>query len=783
MTDFAYKDASKPVDERVNDLLSRMTVEEKLAQLGSAWVYELFSGKTFSEEKAKALLSNGIGHITRIAGASNASPQDSAKLANTIQRYLLDNTRLGIPAVVHEETCSGYMAMGATCFPQIIGLASTWEPDLVEAMTRIIREQMRAAGGHHSLAPVLDIVRDPRWGRVEETFGEDPYFTSRMGAAYVRGLQSDNLKTGVVATGKHFLGYGVTEGGMNWAPAHLGEREILEVFLPPFEAAIKESGMGSIMNAYHEIDGIPLASSREIFTELLREKLAFEGVVVSDYFAINMLYAYHKVARDKDDAARMALRAGIDIELPSTDCYGDPIRQALESGEIDIAAVDESVRRGLRIKFLLGLFESPFVDENTVAEVFDTPAQRAVAREIAQKSIVLLKNSGGILPLKKNIGSIAVIGPNAASGRNLMGDYSYPAHVETLVEMAESSTFDTPVPDEVSLVEESVPMINILAGIKNVVAAGTTINYAKGCEVLGDSTDGFADAIEAARKSDVAVVVVGGKSGLTDDCTCGEARDRAKLGLTGVQQQLVEAVHATGTPVVVVLINGRPLTLSWMEANVPAIVEAWLPGEEGGNAVADVLFGDVNPGGKLPMSFPREAGQIPVFYNHRPSGGRSHWKEHYVETNVKPLYPFGYGLSYTDFTVDNIRLDRAQAAPGNTVAISVDVANVGQRAGDEVVQLYVHDTFSDITRPLKELKGFARVSLNPGEKKTITFRLNVNQLGFYDRKMQYVVQPGQIDVMVGTSSRDIHCTSSFEITGETTDISKTRVFFAETVVS
>ncbi|GAB4451841.1 MAG: glycoside hydrolase family 3 N-terminal domain-containing protein [Anaerolineae bacterium] len=777
-----YQDPAQPVERRVDDLLARMTREEKFAQLGSLWVFELLEGTTFSEAKAQALLANGTGHVSRLAGASNVTPRASAELANTIQKFLAENTRLGVPAVIHEETCSGYLALGATCFPQIIGLASTWEPELVARMTAIIRTQMRAAGGHHALAPVLDIARDPRWGRVEETFGEDPYLTACMGVAYVRGLQGDDLTTGVIATGKHFLGYGVTEGGMNWAPAHLGEREMLEVFLLPFEAALKEAGMASIMNAYHEIDGIPCASSRAIFTDLLRNQLGFDGVVVSDYFAIDMLRVYHHVARDKAEAAAMALEAGIDIELPSADCYTDPLRQALEAGAIDEALIDQAVRRSLRAKFLLGLFERPYVDVAPVADLFDTSADRAVARTLAAKSMVLLKNAGDLLPLKKDLKAIAVIGPNAASERNLMGDYSYPAHMETLAAMAANDPFGTPTPDAVEVVEVSVPTVSVLDGIKAAVASGTEVIYARGCDVLGDSTAGFDEAVQAAKRADVAILVVGGKSGLTDDCTCGEARDRAELGLTGVQQALIEAVHATGTPVVVVLINGRPLALPWVFEHIPAVLEAWLPGEEGGNAVADVLFGDVNPGGKLPMSFPRAVGQVPVFYNHRPSGGRSHWKEHYVETNVTPQFPFGYGLSYTQFAFDNLVIDPASAAPGETVAISVDVTNTGARPGDEVVQLYVHDAFSHITRPVKELKGFKRITLAPGAKQTVTFHLAVNQLGFYNRDMAFVVEPGAIEVMVGNSSRDIHCTGSFEITGAVTDISADKAFFSKVEV-
>ena len=773
-----YKDAARPVAERVDDLLRRMTLEEKLAQIASVWVYEVLESGQFSESKARERIGQGIGQITRIGGASNSPPRQSAGLANQIQRFLVEHTRLGIPAIVHEESCSGYMAMGATCFPQIIGVASTWNPDLVEQMAGVIRAQMRAVGAHQSLAPVLDIARDPRWGRTEETFGEDPYLTSRMGTAYVTGLQGDDFKTGVMATGKHFLGYGVTEGGMNWAPGHVGWRELREVFLAPFKAALKEGQLASIMNSYHELDGIPCATSDEIFRDLLRDELGFDGLVVSDYFAIDMIGAYHRAARDKRESAVLAMKAGINVELPSFDCYGEPLRQAVENGEIGMDLIDEAVSRILSWKFELGLFENPYVDAGAAPAVFDTAEQRTLAREIARQSCVLLKNDGGLLPLSKDVASIAVIGPNAASLRNLMGDYSYPAHIEALAETTTLSVFETAVPDEITLVEHSVDMVSILDGIRARVSAQTQVRYAKGCDVLSQDTSGFDEAVRIARESDVAILVMGDKAGLTADCTTGESRDRAELGLPGVQEDLVRAVLATGTPAVLVLVTGRPLTLTWMADDVPAILEAWLPGEEGGNAVADVLFGDANPGGKLTMAFPRHAGQIPVFYNHRPSGGRSHWQENYVETSAKPLYPFGYGLSYTEFKIANLQISPGQVRAGDMVTISVEVTNTGARRGDEVVQLYTHSTATGITRPVKELKGFKRVSLEPGETRIVRFGLAVNQLGFYDRDRRFVVAPGVVDVMVGDSSVNLPCRGTFEIVGEVADIAASKVYFS-----
>lgn len=776
-----FMDNTLSVEQRTAHLLEDMTLDEKLAQLGSCWVYQLLEKLTFSTEKAGRLIANGIGHITRLGGASNVKPKESAQLANTIQKYLIENTRLAIPAIIHEECCSGYMARGATVFPQAIGIASAWETELVEIMCDVIRAQIRSVGGHHALSPVLDVARDPRWGRTEETFGEDPYLVTQMGVAYVRGLQGKNWQERVIATGKHFVGYSVSEGGMNWAPPHIMPRELREVYLLPFEAAVREAGMASIMNGYHEIDGVPCGASKELLNDILRDEWGFDGTVVSDYFSVSQLFEYHHVACDKADAAHIALNSGLDVELPATDSFGAPLKGAVESGQIPMALVDQAVTRILRQKFALGLFENPYVDPEIVA--FDTPKDRQLAREIAQKSIVLLKNEGNLLPLDKNLQSLAVIGPNADSIRNLFGDYAYPAHMETLIEARRSAGgfFNTPMPDDIQNIDDFVESQSILTALRAAVSPQTEIHYARGCDVRDDSTDGFAEAVEAARKAQVAVVVVGDKAGLTDDCTSGEARDRAVLDLPGVQEQLVKAIYDTGTPVVLVLVNGRPVTLNWIAEQVPAILECWFPSEEGANAVVDVLFGDVNPGGKLPISFPRAVGQLPVFYSHRPSGGRSHWKTDYVETSVKPLYPFGYGLSYTTFAFSNLRVSATEARAGETVSVQVDVTNTGARAGDEVVQLYTHQHAHLITRPLKELKGFKRVHLAPGQTRTVTFELPVNIQAYLDRDMQLVVSPGQVELMVGSSAVDIHLTGSFEIVGETTSVQ--RVFTTQAAVS
>lgn len=774
-----HLDAALPVEQRVELLLAQMTLEEKAAQLGSFWIYEILDGVTFSPAKAARLMAHGIGHVTRLGGGSNVRPRQAAALANTIQQHLQENTRLKIPAIVHEECCSGYMAFGATVFPQAIGVASTWQPELVEAMTTVIRQQMRAVGAHHALAPVIDVARDARWGRVEETFGEDPQLVARMGAAYIKGLQGETLANGVIATAKHFVGYGASEGGMNWAPPHLAPRELREVYLYPFEAAVREAGLASLMNGYHELDGIPCGASRELLTEILRDEWGFDGTVVSDYFAVNMLHTYHQIVGSKAEAAALALDAGIDVELPSTDCYGAPLLDAVQRGLISMDLLDTVVRRVLTQKFALGLFENPYVQVEAVQ--FDTPDERTLARQIAQQSLVLLKNEGDLLPLAKDVDSIAVIGPNAHSTRNLFGDYSYPAHLESLTEMRERSTFDTPMPDMVAMESDFIAAVSILDGIKAKVGAGTTVRYAEGCGVLSESREGFAAAVEAARASKLAVVVVGDKAGLTDGCTSGEACDRAELTLPGVQADLVRAVYETGTPVVLVLVNGRPVALEWMAEQIPAILVAWFPGEEGGNAVADALFGDVNPGGKLPISFPHTAGQLPVYYGHKPSGGRSQWKVNYVETPSSPLYPFGYGLSYTSFTYGNLRISSGQAQPGDIITISAEIKNTGARAGDEIVQLYTHTTRSSVTRPVKELRGFKRVRLAPGETRTVTFTLPVNQLGYYDRQMQFGVEPGVVEVFVGRSSQSDDLSGSFEIVGG--GVITDKAFFSDAAVS
>lgn len=809
---FPFRDPTLPVEARVDDLLSRMTLEEKVAQLGSYWIGDLLTGPgeraQFDKEKASKLLARGIGQITRPAGGSELGPAQVAAVVNALQRFLIEETRLGIPALIHEECLSGFMAKGATTFPQAIGMAATWDPDLIRRLSDIIRQQMRATGAHQGLAPLLDVARDPRWGRVEETFGEDPYLVAAIATAYIRGLQSGYAGTsgqnepgrhpgssdpagdarrapgldgpsGIVATVKHFVAYPFSEGGRNCAPVHVGERELRDVFLYPFEVAIKEARAVSLMNAYHDNDGEPCAASRRLLTGILRHEWGFDGYVVSDYGAIDMLRSFHKVAIDKKEAAVKALLAGIDVELPGVDCYGAPLIEAVREGILPEAAIDEAVRRHLRYKFRLGLFENPYVDEGKVAQVFETPAQREVARQVARESIVLLKNdpvdgSKPLLPLSPDIESIAVIGPNADSTRNLLGDYSFIAHR--------------------SLGEEALPVVSIRAGIEERVSPSTRVLYARGCELTGDDTSGIPEAVAVARQAQVAVIVVGEKSGLGPTDTTGEGRDAADLGLTGRQRELIRAVWETGTPVVLVLVNGRPLALEWEAAHLPAIVEAWLPGEEGGRAVADVLFGDYNPGGKLPVSFPKSVGQVPVYYNRRPTA----WGK-YVLQDSQPLFPFGHGLSYTRFEYANLRIEpetvRLPAGSGEAgagagagvepaaILIECEVANVGEVAGEEVVQLYVSDPVASVTRPVQELKGFIRVRLAPGERRQVSFRLHLDQLAFHDARLRRVIEPGKYEVRVGASSQDIRLRGEFWLHGPVLERPQLGHYFSEVEVS
>ena len=766
-TDAVFRDPAAALADRVADLLDRMTVDEKLAQIGSVWIFQIADRDGLDLARATPLLANGIGHVTRMSGASSLDAGGAARLANEVQRLLVEGTRLGIPAIIHEEICSGLMAREATVFPQALGVAATFRPELNRLLADAIRLQMRAIGAHQGLSPVLDLCRDPRWGRLEETYGEDPHLVAQMGLAFIRGLQGDDLREGVAATAKHFVGYGASEAGFNWAPAHLPERELRDIYLRPFELAVRHGALASVMNAYQEIDGVPCAANRWLLNDVLRGEWGFDGPVVADYFAIKQLDEYHHVVESWSDAAVLALTSGIDIELPGTECYGDPLRASIDRGAVAMTDVDEAVRRALVLKFRLGIVDRPYVDEGSVHVHTRPPKQIELAREVAADSLVLLRNDG-VLPLASPT-TVAVIGPNAASARHLLGDYSYITHVESLLEVLKSgrNVFAMPL-DHGADVDEQADLADVGTVLDELRARLTMaeVVHVEGCGITEEDRSGFTDALAAAAAADVAVLVMGERSGLTDDCTTGESRDVASLDLPGVQEELVLAVAATGTPVVLVLVAGRPIGSEQVHEAANAVLMAWLPGEQGAAAVADVLVGARSPGGKLPITYPRSSGQIPVFYAHKASGGRSHWKGSYVDLSNEPLYPFGHGLSYTSIELEPEWLDGPSVSVTDDVTVRVRATNVGAAAGDEVVQVYTRQPVASVTRPVAELRAFCRVSIEPGESKIVACRIPVAALGFTGRELAHGVEPGRVEVLVGASATALRPAGHVTIAGD-----------------
>ncbi len=772
----AYLDAHLDVDTRVKDLLGRMTLREKLRQLGCVWSSDLAKDGAFDTETAAGHLSDGIGQITRVGANTGLKPAANAAFANAIQRFLVEETRLGIPAIIHEEALAGFCARGATQYPQAIGLAATFQPELVRQMADATRQEMLAVGARQALAPVLDIARDPRWGRLEETFGEDPYLAGRMGVAYVRGLQQGEPGQGVMATAKHFLGYGLPEGGMNHAPVHLGPRQLREVYAEPFAAVIREANLQGIMNSYSSVDGVPCAGAEEILDELLREELGFQGLVVADYFSIDLLVRHHHVAADKGAAAAMALAAGLDVELPALDCYGEPLEALVEKGAVEEKLVDRALTRMLKAKFQLGLFEAPYVDAAAADARFDTAEDRLLARQLAEKSIVLLKNDG-LLPLRAGC-RVAVVGPTSDDPRLLLGDYHYPAHAEIVYRREELATDISPGTDgDFSPGPYFVDMVTPRQGIE----AFATVDCVPGCAVREEGRSGFAEALRAVRDADVAVVCVGGRSGLLPDCTSGEFRDASDLSLTGEQTDLIREVAATGTPVVLVVLGGRAFALTEAVEHCDALVMAWLPGEEGGSALARVLFGEVNPAGRLPVSLPRSVGQVPVYYNHRSGGGRSMTLGDYIDLSTRPLYPFGHGLSYSSFAYTELTCPDT-ADVHSAIDLWVTVVNDSDRDGEEVVQLYVRDKVADVSRPVQQLAGFKRVALAAGASCSVRFHMDASLLAYYDRKMRFVVDPGEIELMVGASSRDIRLRATVVLQGEQRPLQQQQVLATQVEV-
>jgi beta-xylosidase len=779
-----YRDPALPVDGRVADLLARMTLEEKVAQLGSVWAFQIVGIGTLDLEHAAELIGRGIGQITRLAGATNLTAPEVAALHNEVQRYLVEQTRMGIPAIVHEESLHGLLSRDAPCFQQSIGAAAAWDPGLVEAMATTIRRRMLMTGARHALAPVLDVTRDPRWGRIEETYGEDPYLAAELGCAYIRGIQGPSLEDGVLATGKHMVGHGLAEGGLNQAPVHVGPREVRDEQLFPFEAAIREAGLASVMPAYCDVDGVPCHASHELLTTVLRDAWAFDGIVASDYVGVHMLSTQHKLTTDLSVVAEMALRAGVDAELPSTVVFGEPLLRALADGRIEEDLIDDTVSRVLRMKFRLGLFERPYVDAPLAANLVDLATDETrIAHELARRSLVLVQNDG-VLPLRADLRRVAVIGPIAASARDLLGDYSHLLHIETLREMREQgNALGFPLTDEIVAADELAGRQTILDAIEGQLS-GAEVCHARGTGIHDGSDAELAAAVALVRSCEVAIAVLGERSGLTDDSTTGEFRDRRDLGFSGRQQELLQAVVATGTPVVLVVVSGRPLAIEWAARHCAAILLAWVPGEAGPDTIARALTGDDNPGGKLPVSMPRNVGQVPVSYRHHPTGGRSNPKGDYVDGPTTPLWPFGFGCSYTTFEVSNLRLDRQHVSTEDgEVTISVDVLNVGQRAGDEVVQLYARDEEATVARPVLELRGFRRVTLTPGELRTVAFRLSAEQFAYVGADYRRVIEPGRITLFVGSSSVDLSLTVSLELVGPTIELIERHRFLTETTIA
>jgi beta-glucosidase len=751
-----YKDPTKSTHERVKDLLAKMNLEEKILQLTSIWLSfdpekgemaPSIMGEDLDEKAGRVdidyYLRSGLGQITRAFGSRPIDPVAGAGTVNRIQKRLMEESRLGIPVICHEECLSGLMAQGATSFPSPVNYGATWEPELIQQVGDVIRRQMRSLGTHQGLAPVCDVARDARWGRVEETIGEDPYLVGTMVTSYVKGLQGDDIKKGIIATLKHFVGYSFSEGGRNFAPVHVGRRDLMDVFFIPFEMAVKEGKVLSLMNGYHEFDGEVPGASHWLLTEVLREQWGFDGFTVSDYGSITFLYNMHKIVATHKEAAAAALKAGLDIELPNPTMYPHGLKDALSDGLITEDDINLAVSRILRLKFELGLFENPYVDTDAIR--LDLPEENALAAKIAEKSITLLSNKN-ILPVSQDMNRIALIGPNAHNVMALFGNYSFENHVVS-----------THYKD---MAEEVVSAPTVLDKLKEKIGE-ERVYYAQGCNILDDDLSMLPEAVEAAEKADIAILVVGDKAGHFRAGTVGEGTDTPDLSLPGGQEELVRAVLKTGKPVIIVLLNGRPFAMPEISEKASAIVEAWFPGQEGAGIIVDTLFGDLNPGGKTTLTFSQSAGVQPLYYNHKYlAPGFPKLPE------FAPVFPFGHGLSYTEFTYSDLELSSSEAAVDGTVEISFKIKNRGDRKGEEVVQLYINDPVASIPRPVKELKGFKRIFLQSGEQKKIIFTMSADVLAFTGLDYKKIIEPGEIKIMIGSSSEDIRLETSFILTGE-----------------
>lgn len=751
-----YKDPTQPIDARVEDLLSRMTLDEKVAQMeglspGRALDSILAGGDVATYGPADARLS--FGAITGIGGGSPGAtanaPRARAELVNRIQRYFLERTRLGIPIIVVDEALHGLAGQGATNYPTPPVLSSTWDTALVHQVFSEIGEEAGLSGTDLVLAPVLDLAQDPRWGRVEETYGEDPWLNSRMGVAAITGFQGGTSGiTGrhhVGATTKHFAGHGAPEGGRNVGPVHMSEHELRELHLRPFDAAIREANVMAVMPAYHEVLGIPVHANPFMLTQVLRDEWQFAGITVSDFFGVRYNYDTHRVARDTTEAARLAAVAGVDIDMPRLESY-QRLSTLVRNGQLPVAIIDRAVRRVLRAKFAMRLFDEPYVDPAETQRSVASAAHLATARRVGAAGITLLKNEGALLPLDPTrIRTIAVIGPHAdfAERGNYAGTPS--SSVTPLAAIRERLGSGTRVVSAEGIRLLAVGSRGGGGGAAGPVGGGRP-------RITDDSTNRrlIREAVDSARSADVVVLALGATARMMHEAWGGNEGDNDDLALRGLQDELVDAVRATGKPIVVLMFSGGPLAFTHVNASVPAVLYCWYLGQEAGHAVADVLFGDVNPAGHLPITIPRSVGQLPVYYNHAPSARR----QGYVFDESTPLYPFGFGLSYTTFRVDGVRIARPEIGRGDSVRVQATVTNTGARRGDAVVQLYLRQDYTIPTRPVKELRDFARVPLAPGESRTVEFMLTPAKLGHFDVREHFVVDPGPFRVMVGTSSRD-----------------------------
>jgi beta-glucosidase len=774
-----YKDAQRPVAERVADLLARMTPEEKFAQMHAYWLVLSESGDhrersdmsdEFAGVSAQASLQErltlGVGQITRPLGTHIVDARIGVRAANRLQKMLVEETRLGIPTLFHEECLVGLLCKDATLFPSPLNYGSTWDPQLIRHAAACIGDEARAAGCHQGLAPVLDVSRDVRWGRTEETFGEDPWLVGVMACAYVDGLQGE--KRDLLATLKHYVGHSFSEGARNHAPVHLGFCELNDTFLLPFEMAVKLANAGSVMPAYHDIDNQPGHSDAFLMTKILREQWGFDGIIVADYGGISLLHQHHGVSHDAAESAALAFNAGLDVELPKDDCARH-LAEAVERGLISMGKVDEIVARTLTEKFRLGLFEHPYADENAVE--LQRAQTRQAARDVATRSLTLVENNG-VLPFTGKP-QVAVVGPTADDPLALLSGYSFPVHLIISDMLEQTSQLTTP-----------------LDALRQTLGE-QHVRYARGCHIIekrmagapvfpGDSsgkpvqqspvsmdTSLIADAVRVAEESDVVVACVGDLAGLFQSGTVGEGSDTDSLNLPGVQQQLLEVLVATGKPVVVVMTGGRPYTLQGLEDKVAALMMAWAPGQEGGWAIADVLTGRAEPQGRLVVSVPKSAGAMPYYYNHKLKSGGTPFAFHFGSR-----YPFGYGKSWTQFQWSTLRLITPEVAIDGEIAVQVTLTNIGERRGSEVVQLYVRDNVASMVRPVKELKAFQRVELAPNQSATLTFYVPVDMLNFTDRRGKRIVEPGEFTLMVGASSAEIHGTVIANVSGATRELAK-----------